>query len=310
MMWGILDLCKENVLAIVVTFNRVAMLSECLKSLKSQSFPCDILVVDNASTDDTESFMQSFNDSTLFYVRLEKNIGGAGGFNYGMKWGTENEYKFLWLMDDDCIPQTNALEELMCADKKIGNYGWLSSVALWTDGSECKMNRQKVNKRIYEHIELLKDGIIPALQATFVSCLFKREIVLQYGLPIKEFFIWGDDIEYTRRICVRGKQQGYLIGKSVVTHKMENNTGSDISTESKERLNRFFYAYRNENYLYRKEGVKGIGYYLARCAYHFLRILAKAKDNRVLRLGILLKGFFGGCFFYPRVEFVGVEERK
>ena len=44
-------------------------------------------------------------------------------------------------------------EKLLEADKILtGNFGWLSSVALWTDGSECRMNRQKQKKIFSTHI--------------------------------------------------------------------------------------------------------------------------------------------------------------
>ena len=49
----------------------------------------------------------------------------------------------------------------------------------------------------------MKYGLVQAEQATFVSLLLRAATVQKVGLPIKEFFIWGDDIEYTRRIARR-----------------------------------------------------------------------------------------------------------
>ena len=46
------------VLAVVVTYNRCKLLRRCLSSLEAQTAPCDILVVDNASTDDTQALVQ------------------------------------------------------------------------------------------------------------------------------------------------------------------------------------------------------------------------------------------------------------
>lgn len=294
----------HKTLAIVVTYNRAAMLAKCLEALKTQVVSTDILVVDNASSDETQSFMQQNVSSSLFYVRLNANIGGAGGFNFGMRWALEHNYERLWIMDDDCIPQKDALLELEKAENLLGeNFGFLCSTVLWTNGKECRMNRQAVYKRFFEHIELLGDGILAVQQATFVSCYFKAETVCQFGLPIKEFFIWGDDIEYTRRLAVRNKLPCFLVGKSKVVHCMATNNGSDIVTESKERLGRFSYAYRNENYLYRQEGIKGFLYYLARCGYHLFRIWTKAKDNRWKRSLVLLRAFFSGFWFLPKKEY-------
>ena len=105
---------EENgrVAAVVVTYNRVQMLRQCLAALRAQSAPCDVLVVDNASTDDTAAVVQQLrqSDSTVYYRSTGANLGGAGGFNFGMRWAVEAGYRFVWVMDDDCFPKPDALE--------------------------------------------------------------------------------------------------------------------------------------------------------------------------------------------------------
>ena len=290
-----------KVCAVVVTYNRLAMLKQCMAALAAQ--PCGILVVDNASTDGTAEWLASQED--LQVLRLGSNTGGAGGFNAGMKRAVELGYDAVWLMDDDTLPGPDALVKLLEADSILeGRYGWLSSVALWTDGRECKMNRPKLLKAFYEQIELMQYGLVRAEQATFVSLFLRTETVKQAGLPIREFFIWGDDIEYTRRIAVRMKQPCFVAGRSIVTHAMKDNLGSSVATDRPERLQRYNYAFRNENYLYRQEGFRGFCYYFAKCGKNILCALFQAKDHRLKRALIVLKQFFGGLFFNPKVEFV------
>ncbi len=293
------------VLAVVVTYNRSHMLKDCLTALQRQSVPCDILVVDNASTDDTYTVIAPFLSDAVRYRKMEQNLGGAGGFNAGIRQGTEERYRYIWIMDDDAFPESNALEELLSAATRLeDDFGYLASTVLWIDGKECRMNRQKARKAFYETVELLQHGLLAIEQATFVSCLFPSEVIRQNGLPIAEFFIWGDDIEYTRRLAVREKRPCYLVGKSIVVHHMAQNTGSDISTDEPGRLGRYRYAYRNENYLYRKEGIKGIAYYCARCGLHMFRIWTKAKDHRIKRSWVLISSFFKGWFFNPEIEYI------
>ena len=297
--------------AVIVTYNRCTMLEQCIQALRQQTAPCDILIVDNCSTDATAGFAATLNEPSIRYRRLGQNIGGAGGFNAGMRWAVEEGYSFVWLMDDDCLPKPDALAELLAADKVLeGNYGFLCSSVLWTDGKECRMNRQKISKKCYEHIEKMRDALISVEQSTFVSLFLRREMILKAGLPLKEFFIWGDDIEYTRRLSVRMGQSCFLAGKSIVTHAMKQNSGSDITIDVPERLSRYKLAYRNENYLYRKEGVKGWIYYNCRCAYHFLKVLLKAKDHRLKRLWTIFSSYFRGYFFNPQVEYVNDAPRE
>lgn len=293
--------------AVVVTYNRIDMLKQCVASLLEQYVPCDILIVDNASADGTQAWAQQLaeNHAQVLYRNTGKNLGGAGGFNVGMRWAVEAGYSHIWIMDDDTLPQSDALEKLLEADRIVdGDYGFLSSVVLWTDGHECRMNRPKLRKAYYEHIELLKHGIVACEQATFVSCFFKTDVVRRAGLPIKEFFIWGDDIEYTRRLSVRMKLPCYLVGQSCVIHAMKENNGSSIATDVPERIARYNYAYRNENYLYRQEGLSGFCYYTAKCGLNVLRILARADNHRLKRCAVIIRQYVCGLGFNPRVEYL------
>ncbi len=74
--------------------------------------------------------------------------------------------------------------------------------------------------------------------ATFVSLLFTRVAVENKGLPVKEYFIWGDDKEYTLRISET--YPCYHVKESVAIHKMKTNAGSNIVIDDIERVPRYF----------------------------------------------------------------------
>lgn len=295
----------NKVAAVVVTYNRIELLKECLGALEKQNYLCDILVVDNASTDETEKYISLIKSKydNLYYKNTGANIGGAGGFNFGMRWSVEAGYEYVWVMDDDCLPYSDALQKLIEADDMLnGKYGWLASAVLWKDGHECKMNRVKLKKSFYEYLEYMQYGIVQAEQATFVSLFLKTKTIREAGLPIKEFFIWGDDIEYTRRISVRMHLPCFIAGRSKVIHAMKENTGSNIATDIPERIDRYKYAFRNECYLYRQEGWKGICYYFAKCGWNLLKIVLKSKNYKFKRIIVLIKSVLIGLMFNPRVE--------
>lgn len=295
----------NKVAAVVVTYNRIELLKECLGALEKQNYPCDILVVDNASTDETEKYISLIKSKydNLYYKNTGANIGGAGGFNSGMRWSVEAGYEYVWVMDDDCLPYSDALQKLIEADDMLnGKYGWLASAVLWKDGHECEMNRVKLKKSFYEYLEYMQYGIVQAEQATFVSLFLKTKTIREAGLPIKEFFIWGDDIEYTRRISVRMHLPCFIAGRSKVIHAMKENTGSNIATDIPERIDRYKYAFRNECYLYRQEGWKGICYYFAKCGWNLLKIVLKSKNYKFKRIIVLIKSVLIGLMFNPRVE--------
>lgn len=293
----------KSTCVVVVTFNRLDMLRQCIAALEKQTASCDILVIDNASTDETPRWLST--KENIINIRMSENTGGAGGFNRGVKEAVERGYDYIWIMDDDTLPNTDALEKLLDADQILnGNYGWLSSVPLWTDGKVCVINKQKVLSSYFEDIHYLKDGLLRSVHATFVGLFLRREIIIKAGLPIKEFFIWGDDIEYTRRISIRMHLPCYVAGQSVVTHAMKDNSGGNIAVDVPERLERYNLAFRNENFLFRQEGLKGFCYYFAKCGKYIVLSLAKGKGHRLKRAGIVIKQFFAGLFFNPKIEYV------
>lgn len=60
---------KNRVAVVVVTYNRLEFLKRCVDSLHKQTVPCDILVVDNASTDETAQWLESQTDIFFFIIR-------------------------------------------------------------------------------------------------------------------------------------------------------------------------------------------------------------------------------------------------
>ena len=285
---------KREVCAVIVTYNRLELLKECISKIISQTYKCDIFVINNNSHDGTEEFLKANNIS---HFKTEKNQGGAGGFNLGIKICASLSYDYLWLMDDDCIARDDALEKLIISANKVDqSFGFIASKVLWINGKDHKMNEIK-------HSVYYKDDLYFIKQATFVSLLIKTEIVKKYGLPIKDFFIWGDDIEYTRRIAVRNSIPSYYAKDSIVVHKTKNNVGSKIAFDDINNLHRYYYAYRNESYLYRQENIKGILYYYLKCNYNILRIIIYS-DNKKKRLRVMLKGIKDGLTFNPKVEYI------
>lgn len=291
----------QNIAAVVVTYNRKELLEQCIAHiLNQQNIFCDVLVVDNASTDATAQYVQSIPDSRVRYRNTGANLGGADGFHFGLQWAVEAGYDYVWIMDDDCLPEADALSAFWDAHIRLGGaYGWLSSQVLWTDGSLCRMNLQRVTP--FRKVSGFADGLCAVVAASFVSLFLPVSHIVTYGLPIRDFFIWADDLEYTRRIS--RKERCYVVPGSRVVHAMAANVDSSIVYATPERMNRYACSYRNEVYLYRREGLPGWLWILAKYGYHSLRVLLSPTDRKWHRIGVIWKGFFRGLRFHPKVEY-------
>ena len=236
------------VTAVIVAYNRRDLLAETLDALAGQTRALDrVVVVDNASTDDSAAVAASYIDRLpLDVVRLERNTGGAGGFAAGMAVALDAEpADWIWLMDDDTVPEPEALAALLGVVEP-GGYAVGGSRVVWVDGREHPMNtpRSKPFASRGERSAAERYGSVPIRTTSFVSMLIRADVVRQIGLPIADYFIWNDDFEYSAR-ALRGRR-GVHVPASVVVHKTKELASTDADPGE-----RFFFEVRNKLWLFR-----------------------------------------------------------
>lgn len=296
---------KMKVNAVVVTYNRLELLKKTIENLENQTYRInEIIIVNNASTDGTTEYLQRIKSKQIVIENLKENLGGAGGFYYGIKKAYEDGCDFVWIMDDDTICTETALEKLIEAyflitknpERKVG---FLSSDVRFTNNQPCLMNIPSTES-IYN--EFISEGIVQVSHTSFVAMLIPSFVVQEVGLPYKEFFIWGDDGEYSTRILQ--KYLGYLVGKSVVYHYMKENKGVNIFDTPPDRIGRFYYFYRNWMFTRmsrnKKDGIRCI-----RENLRFMRIIAKSKtDYKRKKIATVAKGTWDGLFFKAQIDYM------
>jgi dTDP-4-dehydrorhamnose reductase len=296
----------SNVFAVILTYNRRGLLSECLSAVSQQTSPCDrIIVVDNGSTDDTLDMLRAEWSGRVTVCALPQNIGAAGGFNAGTRFAYQEGADYIWLMDDDVIPETDALERLLDADETLREReifapfvisNATTPAGLSTNTPELHVRQNAVS---YATWPLLLDRcIVPVGRATFVSILFPRETIKRYGLPIAEMFMWGEDMEFTMRITRDGP--GYLVGDSRVVHVRALSGAPDIRTErNPARIRYFYYLKRNQMFMRRRLRHGSI-------TKHVLRQLKLAAELIIQRefykARLVVTGTLDGLAFNPPLE--------
>ncbi len=292
----------NKICAIVVTYNRVELLKLTIEKLLKQTRKIDeVIIINNASTDNTGEFLESVKEN-ITVINLEKNLGGAGGFSEGIKIAYERGYDYFWIMDDDTIAKEDSLEKLEDGLARFKNkkIGFLASNVLFKDKKPCIMNVPHLYNDDWN--EYASEGYLRLKAASFVSILVNREAVKEIGLPVKEFFIWGDDIEFTERISE--KYECYFAPGSVVYHYMNENKGVDLISEGPARVDRHFYDIRNKFYVAKSRGSKAVLRYLKYIIKLNIDILFKSKECKFKKLKVVAKGFCKGLFFNPSIEYI------
>ena len=290
---------------VVVTYNRLALLKEAIDSLRNQIYTNrEIVVVNNGSTDGTQEWLNAQKD---IIVITQQNLGGAGGFFTGMKYVAEHEYDYCWVMDDDVVCHSDALQELVSAYNKKPNIGFVCSKVIGING--CPMNTPTVDDRPTSNgdadfTDLIAESMIKVKTATFVSVLCSVKTIKEVGLPYKEFFIWGDDTEYTNRISLN--HECYMACRSVVVHKRAIQGPLFFETETNPlRQKMYFYKMRNEafiefkyNKLYLNRRMR-FRYYVRQYKYALSLLL----HGRRLQAMIVVRSVLAMLSFNPTIQY-------
>ena len=219
----------DKIAAVVVTFNREIQLIECLNGIMNQRLlPTRLYIIDNHSNQKTYQALLEYdfispqtilesNEDQIFeheilventagaslpvtYIRKAINDGGAGGFYSGMKSAYNDGYDWLWMMDDDGVPDEFQLKNLI---NSTGKNGFMFCNALLVNKNEPQLLAFDL-KGYGKVSDIKEDDFIFDFINPFNGTLIHTSVIRKVGLVKKEMFIWGDEKEYMLRAKFAG----------------------------------------------------------------------------------------------------------
>lgn len=208
----------KNLAIVIVTYNRLELLRQCLDKLDEQTYsPDSVIVVNNASTDGvTAHYLDQYDGKLpLIVIHNNMNTGGAGGFYTGMHFAHQQGYEWVFIMDDDVFPAPNCIEALMSVAHPC-----MIAVREYKDGKLVERAALEYNlsnpfclnpKRSSISDKYTIRGDMPAVievaNVAFEGFMIKREVIDAIGYPEPKYFIFYDDVDY----ALRAKKMGYSI---------------------------------------------------------------------------------------------------
>lgn len=209
-----------TVAAALVTYNRKDLLVEAIEAVFAQTHPVErLFVVDNASTDGTDA-LAILQDERVTYVRLPDNRGGAGGFAKAVEVARDAGCDWIWLFDDDAEPVPDSLERLLSSPPaQDPRTAAVCSKVVYAAGGIDANQRGHFRRRLIPMAEdEYRSGHHPSIgYLSFVGSLVRTEVARKIDPPRAEFFVWGDDVEYSLRVRRHGEIR--LVSESVIVHK-------------------------------------------------------------------------------------------
>ncbi|NUU95112.1 hypothetical protein XO10_02240 [Marinitoga sp. 1135] len=271
---------KEKVAGLILTHNRKELLKKGINALLNQTYELEkILIVNNNSTDGTKEYLESLNNDKIEVLNINENIGSGGGYHEGIKYlEKEEKYDWIWLMDDDALPEKKALEKMINAYLSLPENKRNNTAVLQNDVITIEEDFFKKTNDNNTNIWLKKREF-----TVFVGFMIKTSVVKEVGYPKKEYFVGFEDVEYGFRIRRRGYYM-YTVKGAYIFHKAWNFAESWEDTILYDETKNIEPERIKKRFIFKKVNVDGWRlYYHFRNAYNafeeepniFLRSLGK-----------------------------------
>ncbi|TVP56328.1 MAG: glycosyltransferase family 2 protein [Nodularia sp. (in: Bacteria)] len=201
-------------------FNSLCSVLEDIGKLKLYQTKIDIYIVDNASDNRNQAYLQKFNFAPLKVLHPGKNLGRSGGFYYGLQYVSKLKYDYIWLLDDDVRLDPLALSALITTLQEHDEVGLVSSQLYHRkepntiqefgrlingDHAQSKTKFGKHNNILSE--ELLHSKPYVRVDACAAKSLLLRHRIVQHIGVFKDYCLYFDDLD----LCLRVKKAGWII---------------------------------------------------------------------------------------------------
>jgi hypothetical protein len=195
------------VTVVVVTWQGAHLLPPCLDSLRAQTLPHRVVVVDNASTDGTADLLAGHPEVQV--VRSDRNRGFAGGVQLGID---AVDTEFVALLNNDAVADPAWLAELVTAAREHPGAAAVTSLMLLAGEGEPVVNNAGVVLRADGYGADRGLGESPAAVGgpgevfgfSGGAALLRTEAVRAVGGFATEFFLYYEDTELSWRLREAG----------------------------------------------------------------------------------------------------------
>ena len=218
---------------VIITYNRSKELAELLINLHKQSYKSkQIIVVDNNSTDNTETIIQNFRD--VNYYKIDRNLGVPGGRNFGIKKATGNIILFI---DNDAEIMDGGLDLIINAFKKNATLGILAPRI------DNFFSKELDRSSWVYSVHKLKDKDKSFFTFFFVGCAFavRKEVFENCGLLWDDLFFMHEEKDFAHRVVAADFSIKYEPAVRVY-HK--------VSQENRYTISSRFFEYGSRNIIW------------------------------------------------------------
>lgn len=237
---------------LTVNFNQAEVTCQLIRSLRRMTYTnIEIVVVDNGSEKDDPSIIsQQFPE--IIYLETGKNLGFAGGNNFGL---VHCQGEYVLFINNDVEVEPDFLEPLLQAFSEYPKVGMVSPRIHFYDepgliqyAGSTPMNpftirNSGIGWRQKDTGQYLESRLTAYIHGA--AMMVPRKVMEEVGLMYDDYFLYYEELDWCYRVNKAGYQIVY-VGQSLVHHKESVSTGrnSPLKTYYLTR-NRLLFARRN-----------------------------------------------------------------
>ncbi len=210
-----------RIFAVIVTYNGERWIKKCIDSLCQSSINTHIIVVDNASTDNTVSIIREYDDVILFVS--DENLGFGSANNIGLRYCMDNDAEYVLLLNQDAFVAANAIECLYEAARNKETVGAVTPLHLNYQGDDfdpiffgsylARYCKPYLRDLYFKNVE----SSYPIKSANAACWLVSRRCLEEVGGFDPLFFMYGEDDDFSNRIYYH-ELQFVLVPKALLFH--------------------------------------------------------------------------------------------
>jgi len=237
-----------KVFVIILNFNGIKYLKNCLQSLESQTYVnYQLIVCDNASIDGSADYAKLNFPSTIL-IQNKENLGFAKGNNIALKFALDQGADYILLFNNDTIVEKDVIEKLVTtgeSNKKIGivgpkilditNRDLIHEMGMTCDKFGFPAGMKSYKRKIFE-----------VFYISGCAMLIKQEVLRKIGLFDEKYFMIAEDLD----LCWRAQLAGYtvVVNKAAKIYHVSGGSiigGAIKNTSYNTTLNRIYLRERN-----------------------------------------------------------------
>ena len=217
---------------VIPVYNGENYLSDCLESLRKQTFsPEEIVVVDNASTDKTKEILEDFKrkEKKLKVIFNKKNLGYAQASNQGIKEVLKTNPDFIFVLNQDTLCEEKTLENLAKAawENNSSVFAWQPLILLWPSKEIVQTMGDRIHflgfgysggyKKLREEVKNEPQEIPYASGA---AMLINVNLLKKVGFFDEIYFLYHEDLDLSLRASLLGLKI-FLAPQAIVYHRYQ-----------------------------------------------------------------------------------------